>query len=167
MDKITVNCTKNELYFKDKTYKCTIGNAGFTNDKQEGDNKTPLGEFQLIELWYRADKLDKPTTNLPTRKIEQDDGWCDDVNDDNYNKHIKLPYPANHEKLWRDDDIYDLIIVISHNREPIIKGTGSAIFIHLALPEYQGTEGCIALDRGDMLEILTKLEKGSSIKITA
>lgn len=154
-----------QLSFNGKTYQIAIGKCGFSQDKREGDHCTPLGTFSLRECWYRADKLEKPQTSLPLRIIQQDDGWCDAPDDENYNRHIKLPYISSHEKLWRDDDMYNLIIPLGYNDAPIIAGKGSAIFMHVARPGYEGTEGCVALEQEDLLEVLKSVDSSSKIII--
>ncbi|MEQ1704830.1 MAG: L,D-transpeptidase family protein [Rickettsiales bacterium] len=160
----------NNLTFAGKTYHCAVGKNGFSDDKKEGDGCTPFGVFPLRELWYRADKIEKPKTNLPIKIIHENDGWCDDVNSSDYNRHILLPLPLRdgvprHEKLWRDDDVYDLIIPISYNDSPVVSGKGSAIFIHIARENYEPTEGCVALKLADLLEILPFLSSRTVIEI--
>ncbi len=157
----------NNFTFAGKTYSCSVGKKGFSDDKKEGDGKTPFGIFPLRELWCRADKIKQPDTQLPVRIITQNDGWCDDINSPDYNKHIILPYNFSHEKLWREDDVYDLIIPLGYNDSSIIKGKGSAIFLHIAKPDYSGTEGCVALAKNDLLEILPFLSKQVQIEIRA
>ena len=162
----------NQLIYKDKFYQCAIGKGGFiaAEDKQEGDLKTPLGEFPLREVFYRADKIspenDKFRTKLPIREITENMGWCDEPEDENYNRLVELPYEASHEQLFREDDIYDIIVVLGYNDSPPIAGKGSAIFMHIAKPDYEGTEGCIALAKDDLLELLAKVEEGEMISIT-
>ena len=155
MNDITV-ISKNELQFNGKIYRCSIGENGFTDDKKEGDKKTPIGRFLLRECWYRSDRIAQPKTPLTTRIIKENDGWCDAPENEYYNKHIKLPFAASHEILWREDNIYDIIVPLGFNDEQIIKGGGSAIFFHLARPDYSPTLGCIAVSLEDMLEILAK-----------
>lgn len=159
--------TGNKLSFVGKKYHCAIGKGGFSADKKEGDGCTPLGIFPLRECWYRADKIKKPKTNLPLKIIAPDDGWSDDIKATDYNKHVKLPYNFSHEKLWRDDDVYDLIIPLGYNDSSIIPGKGSAIFMHIARGNYEPTEGCVALKLDDLLEILPLLSQKTSIKINA
>ena len=155
--------TGNKLIFNGKQYECAIGKNGFAENKIEGDNCTPIGIFPLREVFY---KNERPATNLPCKKISEFDGWCDDVNSIDYNKHIKLPHPARHEKLLREDGLYDYMVVIGYNDAPISKGKGSAIFMHIAKPGYSGTEGCVALKKDDLLEVLGKLDITSKIEIT-
>ncbi len=157
--------TGNELEFGGKKYKCAIGKSGFSPDKKEGDNCTPIGVFPLRGVFYRADKTGKPATKLHVTETLPDDGWCDAADDENYNKKVKLPYPASHEKLWRDDGLYDLVVMIGYNDEPPEAGKGSAIFMHVARPEYQGTEGCVALEIGDLKELLAQITPETRIII--
>lgn len=152
----------NKLTFNGKQYDCAIGKCGFSSHKHEGDNCTPLGTYPIREVFY---KYERPRTNLPAKKITEFDGWCDDVNSPDYNKHIKLPHPARHEKLLRDDGLYDYVVVIGYNDAPVLQGLGSAIFMHVAKPGYEGTEGCVALKKEDLLEILEKLDTSSKIEI--
>ena len=134
--------------------RCAVGHGGVRVDKREGDGATPVGSFHLRRLLYRPDRLSAPETGLPCEPINEDDGWCDDPLSPDYNRPIKLPYPASHERMWRDDHVYDLVVVLGHNDDPPVAGAGSAIFLHLARPDYTPTEGCVALARSDLLELL-------------
>ncbi len=163
MDKLLV--IGNELGFRGNKYRCAIGRSGIARKEKEGDGITPIGTFLLRECWYRADKMDAPKTGLPLHIIQQHDGWCDDPKSPDYNKHIKLPYAASHEKLWRDDGAYDLIIPIGYNDSPVVAGLGSAIFLHLAKADYPATEGCVALAKPDLLEILPYFDTSTLIEI--
>lgn len=149
-----------------KSFRIAIGSGGFVVNKKEGDLATPIGEFALRECWYRADKISKPDTKLPLRIIQQDDGWCDAPDHPNYNRHVKLPFSASHEKLWREDDMYDLIVPLGYNDDPPLAGLGSAIFMHVAKPGYLGTEGCVALAKQDLLELLAQAASSNSILIS-
>lgn len=144
----------NLLYWGDSILKCTWGKGGIRQDKVEGDGATPMGRFPFRHVYYRPDRLERPTTHLPLQALTQDDGWCDDPNDVNYNQFVKLPYQARHEKLWRDDHIYDIILVVGYNDTPIVKGKGSAVFVHLMRPNKTPTEGCIAFSQKDLLQVL-------------
>lgn len=141
-----------------RAFPCAIGRGGFLKDKKEGDGATPIGVYTLKRVFYRPDRLGRPMTRLPVQVLSEDDGWCDDPDDAAYNTLVKLPYDANHEVMWRDDAVYDVIVEISHNDNPPIPGAGSAVFIHIAKPDYAPTEGCVALAQPDLLEIL----KGTS-----
>ena len=155
-----------ELVFDGKTYRCAIGKSGFTKSKIEGDHCTPVGTFPLRECWWRPDRLSHaPQTVLPIRSIMPDDGWCDAPDDVYYNTHVKLPFAASHEKLWREDHVYDVIVPLGYNDSPVESGKGSAVFMHIAKPDYTGTEGCIALALPDLLEILGKVTINSCMQI--
>ena len=154
-----------EVRFKDRIYPCAIGGKGFSTNKSEGDNMTPIGAFPLREVLYRADRISRPQTILKTTPIAQTDGWCDAPQDKNYNRQVKLPYPATCEKLWRDDNLYDVVVPFGYNDAPVVPGKGSAIFLHVAKPGYLATEGCVALKLDDLLEILKNVEPASKVII--
>jgi len=149
--------------FRDKKYRCAIGKNGITNDKEEGDKKTPIGCFEIRKVLFRKDRIEKLQTNLPTEEIQKNDGWCDDINDKNYNQQIKLPYNVGSEKLWRDDEVYDIVVVLGFNDNPPISGKGSAIFMHIARENYSPTAGCIAFNREDLLEILKNCDRNTLV----
>lgn len=144
------------IKFNGKKYQCVAGKNGavLTEQKREGDGATPAGSFTIRKVLFRTDKIAKPESPFETAEISTNDGWCDDINDLNYNKLVKLPYPASHENLWREDNIYDIIAVLGHNDNPVAAGKGSAIFMHIARPEFTATDGCLALSLPDLLEIL-------------
>ena len=164
MPDITLN-SAHSLHFMGKTYRCAIGENGLAKDKKEGDKKTPIGSFFLRECWYRADRIDKPDTGLPLKVIQPEDGWCDDPASNYYNTHVVLPFAPSHEILWREDAIYDILIPIGYNDEHPVKGQGSAIFFHLATPDYKPTLGCVGIALRDMLEIMKYLNSESRITI--
>jgi L,D-peptidoglycan transpeptidase YkuD (ErfK/YbiS/YcfS/YnhG family) len=153
------------LIFKNLKFSCSVGKAGIKNKKKEGDNITPKGIFKLLKLYYRADKIKKVETELKKIKIKKNMGWCDDPESRYYNKEIKIPNNFSYEKLYRNDNIYDLIIVLSYNISPIIKNKGSAIFIHIAKDKYLPTEGCIALKKIHLIKILKEIKLNTLIKI--
>ncbi|MDJ1158702.1 L,D-transpeptidase family protein [Chelatococcus sp. SYSU_G07232] len=124
---------------------CALGRSGTGRTRREGDGRTPIGRFALGALYFRADRLRRPRTRLPLLPLRPNDGWCDDPADTRYNRPVKLPYRAGHERLWRDDHLYDLVLDISFNRGPILRGRGSAIFLHLARQDFAPTAGCIAI----------------------
>jgi|SRR5690606_21371197 len=151
-----------------RIYRCALGKGGCKPeaDKREGDGATPLGRYPLRQLLYRADRLPAaPQTRLPGRALMPEDGWCDDPADPAYNRHVRLPYAASHEKLWRDDPVYDVIVVLGHNDDPPIPGMGSAIFLHVARPDYSGTEGCVAMALPDLLDLLASWRPGDALQI--
>lgn len=155
----------NQFWFGNRTYRCAIGKGGFSQDKREGDGATPIGHWPLRECWYRPDRLSVPVTKLPRRLITQDDGWCDEPAHAQYNRHVKLPFSASHEKLWREEGVYDVIVPLGYNDAPIQPGMGSAIFLHVAQPDYAPTEGCVALALPDLLEVLAGCGEGDLLRI--
>jgi L,D-peptidoglycan transpeptidase YkuD (ErfK/YbiS/YcfS/YnhG family) len=134
--------------------RCAVGPAGIRQDKHEGDGVTPAGRFPMRRVLWRADRLARPETALPLAAIAPQDGWCDDPADRNYNRPVTLPYPASAERLWREDAVYDVIVVLGHNDDPPVPGRGSAIFLHVARPDYAPTQGCVALALPDLLALL-------------
>lgn len=157
------------LIMGDKQYKCAIGKRGLVINKTEGDGGTPIGKYQLLFGYYRKDKVNVPkTAGLNLVAMDKKDGWCDDPKSPDYNQPIRITtdYPYTYERLWRDhDDLYDVVVVISYNIDPIIAGKGSAIFFHIARDEYQATAGCVAVRKSDMLEILSQLDSNAWINI--
>jgi L,D-peptidoglycan transpeptidase YkuD (ErfK/YbiS/YcfS/YnhG family) len=148
-----------------KRFRCALGPNGTKRDKREGDGATPVGRFPLRRLLYRADRLPPPATRLPTQAIDPADGWCDDPKSLSYNRSVRLPFAASHERLWREDGIYDLILIIGHNDDPVRPGDGSAVFVHIAHTDYRPTAGCVALARADLLEILANAKTGDCVAI--
>lgn len=143
-----------KLHCGHTTMTAIIGKNGITRHKQEGDLCTPVGHFTLRKVYYRADRTPRPATVLPVFPINPQDGWCDDPTSPLYNHPVTRPSAARHEALWREDDVYNLIVVIGYNDSPAIPGKGSAIFIHLQRPEHTPTEGCVALTQCDLLKVL-------------
>ena len=146
--------SSNSLLSNGRMYRCVIGKTGTLTKKLEGDGATPAGVFPLKRVLYRPDRMDIPETRLPVFALSPNDGWCDDPTHEDYNKPIKLPHDGSHEKLLRNDSIYNIIVVLDYNTSPVIPFMGSAIFIHFAEPSFKSTKGCIALKDGDLLEIL-------------
>ena len=154
------------LQFLDLHAVCCIGLNGLTLDKIEGDNCTPIGAWPLRRVFYRADKQDTPLTKLPLTRITKKMGWCDDPKDgDNYNKLVELPYLYSHEKLWRNDDLYDIFVELGYNDRPPIKGRGSAIFMHLMAKDGSPTAGCISLRKDDLLELISMVDVNEILEI--
>ncbi|MEM9600125.1 MAG: L,D-transpeptidase family protein [Pseudomonadota bacterium] len=143
------------------------GRAGTIAEQQgrEGDAKTPLGHYQLRFGFFRPDRVPRPPSALSFHALRLDDGWCDAPNDPAYNRFIRLPYPASHECLWRDDGAYDVILVISHNDSPPVSNMGSAVFIHCRQPDHRPTLGCLALSPPDMWALLPQLRPGMEVAI--
>jgi L,D-peptidoglycan transpeptidase YkuD (ErfK/YbiS/YcfS/YnhG family) len=153
------------LEYKNLKFRCALGKAGIKKKKKEGDNITPKGTFKIIRVYYRRDKIKNITASIKKRKIKKNIGWCDDPVSNSYNKEIKLPSKFGHEKLYRKDNLYDLILVLNYNINPIIKNKGSAIFIHIAKKNYEPTAGCIALKKRDLVLLLKNIKKNTKIKI--
>jgi len=146
-----------------RTVRCAIGRSGYTTVKREGDGATPIGVWPVRHIYVRRDRLQPPQTELPVIDISPDDGWCDDPGDALYNRAVKLPYDGRHEELWREDGLYDLILVLGYNDDPVVAGKGSAIFMHVARPDYGPTEGCVALNQQDLCELFGVLHPGAAI----
>jgi L,D-peptidoglycan transpeptidase YkuD (ErfK/YbiS/YcfS/YnhG family) len=144
---------------------CALGRSGITHNKREGDGGTPAGRYRLLDIRYRADRIVRPTTNLPLRATRASDGWCDAVGDRNYNRPVCRPYPASSETMWRDDSLYDVVVILDWNISRRSQGRGSAIFFHLARPGFTPTEGCVAVRLADMRQILKRLRRGAAIEV--
>lgn len=155
---------KDTLLYDEFKFKCSIGKNGKTTKKKEGDNKTPKGLYTLGPLYYRKDRLPKLSTKLKKIEIMKNFGWCDDVKSKFYNKPIKTNINVRHEKLYRNDKKYDLLIPIEYNSKRPKKNKGSAIFLHLT-SNYKKTQGCVAIKEKDMLILLNLINKKTKIKI--
>ncbi len=145
---------------------CAMGRSGTTSRKREGDGKTPIGRFAVVEVYHRVGRTKRPATNLPIASIKPEMGWCDDPNDRNYNRRVKLPYRGSHEYLWRQDHLYDVIVVLDQNYSQRMRNRGSAIFLHLAHDDYRGTEGCIAIAHQHMRRLTSFVRRGTIIEIS-
>lgn len=146
-------------------FPCALGKGGRTARKQEGDGATPIGCWRLVTVLYRPDRIRRPTTGLPVKPIGRHDGWCDAPADRNYNRPVRLPYSASAERMWRADHLYDVVVVLSHNSRPRVRGAGSAIFMHVAERGFAPTAGCIAFRREHLLTLLRQLGRGARICI--
>ena len=153
------------LAFKNLKFRCAIGKNGIKKKIQEGDFVTPKGTFTLKKVYYREDRIKNLKTKLKKIKIKINMAWCDDPKNKFYNKQIKLPSRYSYEKLYRKDRIYDIIITLDYNINPIIKNKGSAIFLHIAKKNYKPTAGCIALKKEDLMHLLSVIKKDNKIKI--
>lgn len=153
-----------------RVYGCTIGRGGIAEvgAKREGDLKTPSGSFTLRACYYRPDRVPPPQTALPTIALTPEDGWCDDPTHPLYNQHVTLPFAGRHEKLWREDPVYDVIVPLGYNDgvdAPIIPSAGSAIFMHVMRDDGVGTEGCVALKYEDLAELLESAHHESMLEV--
>ena len=142
------------LVLQGAVFRAALGRSGVTEHKEEGDGATPVGLMALRRVLYRADRLRAPECTVPVEPIAENDGWCDDPLSTDYNRMVRLPQDAHHEELWRTDGLYDVVGVLGWNDAPVVKGRGSAIFLHVARADYAPTEGCIALALPDLLRVL-------------
>lgn len=159
------------------SFRCSLGRGGIRMDKREGDGATPVGSFPLRRVLWRPDRLERPDTGLPVQPIAPDDGWCDDPADPAYNRPVKRPHAASHEELWREDGVYDVIVVMGHNDEPVVPGLGSAVFLHVTrpaaapaaadadAPAWEPTAGCVALPLPDLLRLLKDCGPGTVLTV--
>jgi len=139
-----------------RSVECALGRAGVVVEKQEGDGGTPTGRFPLRRVLYRPDRGAAPRTGLPVEAITPDQGWCDDPHRPEYNRPVALPFSGGHERLWREDGLYDIVVVLGHNDDPPRPGAGSAVFLHLRDPEGKPTEGCVAVTRPELEALLAQ-----------
>ena len=160
-----ISINKKYLFYKDYKAKCSIGKRGIGYKKKEGDLITPKGRYRIKYILYRKDKVKRIQTKIKKIIIKKNMAWCDDPNSKRYNKLIKLPSSFSYEKLYRNDNVYDIILVLNYNMKPIIKHKGSAIFIHVSKSNYKKTEGCVALKKTHLLKILKELKKNTLVKI--
>jgi L,D-peptidoglycan transpeptidase YkuD (ErfK/YbiS/YcfS/YnhG family) len=147
--------------------RAACGRGGVKAEKREGDGASPAGTFPLLHLYYRPDRLKPPATGLPVTALAPNHGWVDEPADPNYNRLVTLPYPAHHEEMWRADGLYDLVVLIGYNTDPPLPGRGSAIFLHVARPDFSPTDGCIAVAREVLLPLVGLLGPESRITIRA
>jgi L,D-peptidoglycan transpeptidase YkuD (ErfK/YbiS/YcfS/YnhG family) len=153
------------LFAGPKALRVALGRGGIRADKREGDGGTPAGRFRPVRLWWRADRLPRPQTLLPLRRIQPDDAWCEDPADRRYNQAFQRSANDPGDRLRRKDGLYDLMIEIDHNTRPRVAGRGSAVFIHVARRDYAPTAGCVALRRSDLLQLLAMLSRKTRITI--
>ena len=153
------------LNYKNFKFRCALGKNGIKKKVKEGDFITPKGKYKLIKIYYRPDRIKKINSPLKKVRIKKNMGWCDDVNSKYYNKQIKINDKISHERLYRKDSLYDIIVVLNYNLNPIIRGKGSAIFLHVAKKNYSKTQGCIALKRNELLNLVSKIKKNTQIRI--
>ena len=157
--------SKGFLLAANRILPCALGRSGVGTKRGEGDGITPRGDFYLHEMRVRADRISLRAASFSLQPIAQNDGWCDEPGDRNYNKPVQLPYPASHENLYRDDHLYDVVLVMDHNISQHMGVGGSAIFFHLAHADYRPTEGCVAISRADMLWLLPRIGPETIMKI--
>lgn len=144
---------------------CALGRAGIRQTKREGDGATPAGRFGLVAVFYRADRMRRPRTALPIAPLRPDSGWCDDPADRRYNRPVRLPFRASHERLWRSDRLYDVLVVLNYNLIRPRRGAGSAIFLHLATPDFAPTAGCVAVSEPTMRRLLARAGPATILEV--
>ena len=148
--------------------RCALGWGGVVEAaaKREGDGATPLGAWPLVRVLWRPDRGERPVTALATAPIALDDGWSDDPADPAYNRPVAHPHPHSAERLWREDGLYDVLVVLAHNDRPPVPGLGSAVFLHCAKPGFPPTQGCVALARADLLAVLARAGPGDALTVS-
>ena len=158
---------KNKLLrYKDYKVKCSIGKRGIKYKKREGDLITPKGTFKVKGIYYRKDRITYLPTKLSKKVIKKNMGWCDDPKSKKYNMLITYPFSFGSERLYRNDNIYDVIVVLNYNMDPITKNKGSAIFIHIAKKNFTSTEGCVGIKKKDMKKIVRTIDKKTKVEIS-
>jgi L,D-peptidoglycan transpeptidase YkuD (ErfK/YbiS/YcfS/YnhG family) len=155
------------LSYGDVKVACALGKGGVkpASDKREGDGASPAGQWPILRIMWRSDRGYAPPMPFPITEIQPNDGWCDAPDDVNYNKPVKHPYPASAEKMWRADELYDIVVILGHNANPVVAGMGSAIFMHCAHADYKPTEGCVALAKNDLIALLAVARPGDCVEI--
>jgi L,D-peptidoglycan transpeptidase YkuD (ErfK/YbiS/YcfS/YnhG family) len=161
---LSLTADRGQLQFGQIRMPCALGRSGIGVLKREGDGMTPRGRFAVRHVLYRLGSR-RPRTQLELRTIHRNDGWCDSPSDRNYNRLVRMPYPASAERLWRADELYDIVVVLGYNDVPRVRNRGSAIFIHLAREGFKPTEGCIALRDRDLRRLISMLPRRSEIVI--
>ena len=156
---------KNYLKYNKLKVKCAIGKKGIGYKKKEGDLITPIGQFKIKYILYRKDRV-KISTKLKKKIIKKNMGWCDDPKSIHYNKLVKLPLAFKHEKLYKNENIYDIILVLNYNMRPIKKNKGSAIFIHVAKKKFKNTKGCVAIEKKNLIKLIKKISPDTKVKIS-
>ena len=151
--------------WRGRLIKCAIGRGGIVAEKREGDGGTPAGIWPMRAVLYRPDRVAPPDTALPRRPLAPADGWCDDPAASAYNRLVHLPYPGHCEALWLDDAVYDVVVPLGYNDDPVVAGLGSAIFLHVARPDFTPTAGCVALALEDLLPLLREASPATQVRV--
>jgi L,D-peptidoglycan transpeptidase YkuD (ErfK/YbiS/YcfS/YnhG family) len=147
--------------------RCALGRNGVkpAADKREGDGASPAGVWPIRRVLYRPERGPAPATALELKPVSRHDGWCDDPKDPAYNRPVCLPYPASAEHMWMESGVYDIVVVLGHNDDPVVPGMGSCIFLHLAKSDYSPTQGCVAIARRDLEALLARARPGDAVEI--
>jgi L,D-peptidoglycan transpeptidase YkuD (ErfK/YbiS/YcfS/YnhG family) len=146
-------------------FPCALGRSGIKVDKREGDGGTPRAKLPLRRLFFRSDRLPRPASLLPARRIGPRDAWCDDMVDRRYNRLIDRPPGEAEERLARADHLYDIIVELGWNDAPVRRGRGSAIFWHLARPGFTPTAGCVAVEGHVFAKVLPRLARACTLVV--
>ena len=154
------------LKYENFKFRCALGKGGIGEKKIEGDNITPKGKFTIAKIYYRSDRIKKISSKFKLIKIKKNMAWCNDPESEKYNRIMDLPTQYNYEKLYRKDNVYDLILVLSYNLNPIIKNKGSAIFMHIAKKNYKKTAGCVGLKKTHLINLVEKINKKTKVIIS-
>lgn len=149
--------------FRDRSFRASIGRAGLTADKHEGDGASPIGIWPMRRVLFRPDRV-TPKTALPMQPLRPEDGWCNDPTHRDYNRMVRLPFEGRHEELWRKDGLYDLVVQLGYNDDPPIAGKGSAIFLHVLGPDRDATAGCLAIARDELLLMLAEIGRAAAVE---
>ena len=157
---------KYRLQVDDFTFKCCVGKNGVSKNKVEGDKKTPIGVYHIENLYYRKDRIKRPFTKLKCVKIKKNMGWCDDPKSKQYNKLVKLPFNYRHEKLYKKENVYDIILVLDYNMRPVKKNKGSAVFIHVVKNNFKKTEGCVAIKINSLKKLIKEINPSTKVNIS-
>lgn len=153
------------LHIGNRIFPCVLGHGGIVARKREGDGATPRGSLIFVSGYFRQDRIGRIKTSLPMAALRSKDGWCDDVLHRSYNRKVALPFEGRHECMWRNDRLYDVVIVLDYNISPRVRGFGSAIFFHVCSPDSLPTEGCIAVRPDDLRKILPFVRPGTRISV--
>jgi L,D-peptidoglycan transpeptidase YkuD (ErfK/YbiS/YcfS/YnhG family) len=162
---VSIEYRGGSIYWPSGKARAAVGAGGVHSIKKEGDRATPAGTFSLPLGMYRRDRIPLPNTDLPMTPLWEAHAWVDDPTDPKYNQLVELPYPAHTEKLWRTDGVYDLLVVVGYNMNPTLPGAGSAIFLHIARPDFSPTDGCVAVSRSVLLKLVNVLGTDSTLTI--
>ena len=156
---------KKYLTYDQYKVKCSVGKRGIGSKKKEGDLITPIGQYKIKYILYRKDRVKKIQSKLRKITIKKNMGWCNDPKSKKYNKLVNLPFNYSYEQLFKKENVYDIILVLNYNMNPVKKDKGSAIFIHVAKKYYKRTQGCVAVKKSDLLKILREIKINTKVKI--
>ena len=156
---------KKYLKYNRLKVKCAVGKKGIGYKRKEGDLITPSGQFNIKYILYRKDRI-KISTKIKKKVIKKNMGWCDDPESNHYNKLIKLPFTYKYEKLFKKENVYDIILVLNYNMNPIKKNKGSAIFIHVAKSNFKKTKGCVAIKKLDLIKLIKEISPNTKVMIS-